>query len=390
MSSFEEIGNRDTAGRQALNTVFGDVMTGTRVPSILAQFQYPLESGEAAPDISNGGTIGYDESRLVLSTSTNTAGTAAIESVNTLQYRPGNESYMFFTAAFVNGGSDPDHYMYAGIYDYDGGNGNGFYIGYNGEDFVCGRRRDGVDTQVPIDVSATFSGFDPTLGNVYRITYGYLGYAPIRYEVQDPEGDWIEMHKVKYPNTSIETHIVNVYLPLRGEVGNTGSSVNHQLYAGSVQAGLVDGTSMNVAGRTFAYSEKNVSAAAGGYNLVAFQNKTTFAGKTNRVPVELTLVSCATDGNKSVDFELFKNPTLTAPTWTDFDATDSVMQYESNPTSTDDGDLRLPWNLAKVDSFFEPFQAQRFILRPGEIALMKATSQNNSEIDFGITWRELF
>jgi hypothetical protein len=382
----------DSNHRVGLNTVFGDQIIGSRIPSLAAQFQYGLQDGESVSNTANGGSITISESRLLIGTSTNVAGSADIESLDTLRYIPGNEAYVFFTAAFVNGGSDADHTMFAGIFDYDGGNGNGFYIGYDGEDFVCGRRRDGVDTKHIVDVSGIYPDgtFNPQLGNIYRISYGYLGYAPIHFEVMSVLGDWLTIYEIQYPNTSVETHIVNTFLPLRAEVENTGSAVDHQIYIGSLQSGVVDGANMDVSARQFVYDEAATTATSGGYNVVALRNKTTFNSKTNRVPFVVTLISASTDGNKSVLWEVYKEPTLTAPSWTDIDTNNSVVEYVSNPTSTDDGTLEVPWSMAKVDSFFQTTDKFAVLIRPGETIMFKASSTNNSVIDFGVRWKELF
>lgn len=203
-------------------------------------------------------------------------------------------------------------------------------------------------------------------------------------------GDWINMCEIQYPNTSIETHITNTYLPLRAEVTNSGSSVDHVIYIGSVQAGIVDGANLDISSRTFTYSESNTTTGTPTYNVVALSNKTTFNSITNRVPVRVSLVSAATDGNKTVSWAIYKGPTLTAPTWTDVDTNNSVMQYEQNPTSTADGTLEIPWSMAKVDSFFEDVSRYSVVIRPGETILVKANTSVASIIDFGIRWEELF
>lgn len=41
--------NQDISGSQAFNTVFGDAIQSTRVPSITAQFQYGLQGGNTNP-----------------------------------------------------------------------------------------------------------------------------------------------------------------------------------------------------------------------------------------------------------------------------------------------------------------------------------------------------
>lgn len=60
----------DSLGRVGFNSIFGDTIIGTRVSSIAAQFQYPLEYDDTNSGVANanGGVITIEDSILKLKT----------------------------------------------------------------------------------------------------------------------------------------------------------------------------------------------------------------------------------------------------------------------------------------------------------------------------------
>lgn len=324
---------------------------------------------------------------IVLSSGTNVAGVAAAETVDTLRYMPGNEAYSFFTAIF----SEPkaNSFQRAGIYDSE----NGFFIGYDGLDFKITRRREAVDYSQTIDVSKVLplEAFDPTKGNVYKISFGYLGFATINFEIMRPGGEWGLIGKIEYPNSNTVTSIASTNIPMRGEVGNSGNNTNIVLKSGSISAGIIDGGEEDPSVRAYTYSRGTVATAAGDTMLVAFRNTTTYAGILNRVKAAAQLITAATEGAKPVRWKIYFNPTFTnTPTWAAINS-DSVMEYSTNATITfGTGELGVQWSMAKSDSFFEDVESLGGLIYPGQTAVIVLNSAGSSETEFSIRWRELF
>jgi hypothetical protein len=284
------------------------------------------------------------------------------------------------------------------LFDFDGGDGNGFFIGFNGEQFGVTRRRAGVDTFDPVDVSSVFpeeSGvFDPTKGNVYKISYGYLGFATIHFELLLPHGGFVELASIDYPNSSTETHIANTNIPLRAEMTNTGNTTDLEMKIGSVSAGIVDGGGADPIARIFTFALPTITLGVGTTTqLITFRNKTEFFGITNKITTQLKLISAATDGNKPVKWGIRKNPdevTPDAATWADV-GVDSVMEYSTDfIADLNTGKDSLLWNMARADSFFQDVEDYLVKLRPNEWAVIYAASQTASDIDLSIRWKELF
>lgn len=380
----------DDANRLSQNTVFGEKIQGIRKPTIAAQFQYGISSDGATITNANGGQSIIEDSLLKVSTGTNVAGSSIIQTTNFLRYIPGHEGYMYFTAVFTEGVADS--YQRAGLYDSD----NGFFIGYEGADFKITRRRDGVDTSITIDVDEVFEidTFDPAKGNVYKISFGYLGFAAITFEIMSKKGTWRELGKFEYPNSATVTHILQTYLPARAETANTGNNTNLEMRSGSFSVGIVDGGGTDPGARLFSASVPTTTISAGNFLVAMFRNKATFNSIENRVKATLMLISTATDLSKISSWKLLRNATITnTPTWTDVNTTDSIMEYSVDATiDFNTGDDLIPWSLAKVDSFFEQIEQQLIDLKPGETSSVVVTTPvgTTGSVETSFRWKELF
>jgi len=383
----------DARNRMSLNTVFGEKITATRRADIAAQFQYGFPARAAVPEISNGGTISIVESMLVLSTGVNVAGSAAISNRKALRYIPGQEAFSNFTVVFTT--PKADSHQRAGLFDSE----NGFFIGYEGTGFYATRRRGGVDIKVLIDLNSVFDVkdgvFDPTKGNVYRISFGYLGFAVINFEVMASCGCWQELHRITYPNTTTVTHILNTNLQPRGEIENTGNDTDISIKIGSFAAGVTDGGGGDPAARLFTFAATEQSISAGTLMVVTFRSKAEFSGLTNYIQSILTLLSFNTDLSKSSLWELEKNATITnTPTWDDVSTLDSTTEYSTDAVVThDSGTLDFSLPLGKISRVLvTDLEIQNLELLPGDIMTLFITTPlgTSGTYDLSFRWKELF
>lgn len=380
--------------RDGLNTVFGDRIVGVRKASIGAQFQYGIEDGTSEPEIVSTGTISIIESMLVMSTGVAVDGRARVQSSETIRYVPGQETYCNFTLVF----SPPvvGSKQFGGLYDDE----NGFFVGYDTDaKFYFFKRRDSVDERHEIDLVA-FSkragyNFNTSFGNVYRITFGYLGFAPISLEVMRPNGGWLLLHKIEYPNSSIITHITQTFLPVRGEVENVGNNTDIVIKSGSLSAGITNGGAKDVAGREFTWSNDTSIIISAETTVIVFRNKDTFQGKINRVAATLLLISAAVDLNKSSRWVVYKNPVLLAapvPVWTDVDTDNSTHDYSLNAVvdTVLSTEVFLVWNMERIGSFFQLLGELDLMLPPGGVAGFVIEGTGIGDAELSMRWSELF
>jgi hypothetical protein len=146
-------------------------------------------------------------------------------------YMGAGETYALFSCTFTAGVSSS--YQRIGIYDTS----NGAFIGYEGTTFNITTRNNGSDVSVAkaswnVDTLTGAAGSKFTSGgtpvaitltnlNVYRIRFGWIGGAPIYFEVLSPDGEWVTFHVVRFPNSSTAPSFRNADLPITLDIQKT-------------------------------------------------------------------------------------------------------------------------------------------------------------------------
>lgn len=377
----------DNSWRQALNTVFWELTTWIRKPSIAGQFHYWIQEWDAVDETVWSGTVWFEESMLKLSTGTDSNWKAMIKTRDFLRYIPWNQGYCFFTRVFTEWVANSK--QEAWLYDWS----NWFFIWYHWTEFWCGRYRDWVleDWIVISDFTTIFPTFDPTKWNIYSISFWYLWFAPITFSVMHPWNWFIDIAKIKYPSTSIVTHILNPNLPLMALLENTWNTTNLTWKSWSIVAWIVDWWWSDVTARYFTWSTTKTVAGTSNETIIVFRNKETFNWIENRVPALLKLISASTDWTKNVAWKILKNPPITWWTRTDQDTNNSTLEFSINTTITDfTWKSFIRWNMAKLDKFFEDVNNQNLLLKPWEVAAFIVDTTRKSDIGLSIRRAELF
>lgn len=386
---------KDGSGRVSFNSVFGEQIVASELSSFNALFAYPSDPRKLQSYVANGGSVTQENYMLKISTGTDAAGSSIASSRRSLQYRPGHEGYAKFTTIFTQG--VPNSRQMMGLFDEL----NGFAIGFEGTNFAIFRKRNGsiVETIIQDNFNRDTldgngqSGFllDPTKGNIYRISFGFLGFATITFEVlAGADNGWIPFHIIDYPNKNTETHITLPYLKIRASVENLGNTSDIIMYSGSVEAGRTNGGAGSVSARSFSYNRKTTYSATTNQRIAVFHNKDTYGGVSNRIESVLKLVSAAAEGNKPVAIDLYITDVApTGGTWTDKDVA-STIRYSTDTTINLTGaDLILPLNLGKSSS--ELIQIVKDIrLLPNQYAIFVYTSTGAGDLNLGIRWEEEF
>jgi hypothetical protein len=207
--------------------------------------QVEISFNEVDPDLisditvlkSNGGDASVSGGQAVFTTGSNTDGGVKVYTNSNVVYRPNSEIFAEFTTIFTTGIANS--YQRIGVYDTN----NGFFIGYEGTSFGVTVRKATADTTVAkasfnVDTLSGAVGskytrngvpeaIDVTKDNLFRIRYGWLGAAPIVFEVFSPDGEWVLFHIVRHPNTVAATSIDNPNLPLTLDIkkNTAGASV---------------------------------------------------------------------------------------------------------------------------------------------------------------------
>lgn len=214
--------------------VFGQLVIANRYNQF--EINYDTTDPDSISDITVTKTSGGDASNLngqaVFTSNANTnGGVKAVTNLSTT-YRPNSETYAAFTAIWPSGGL-ANSYQRIGVYDAN----NGFFIGYEGTAFGITLRKATVDTftaQAAWNVDTLTGGvgskytrngvpeaIDFTKDNLFRVRYGWLGAAPIYWEVLSPDGEWVLFDIYRHPNTTGGTTINNPDLPMTLDIQKT-------------------------------------------------------------------------------------------------------------------------------------------------------------------------
>lgn len=220
---------------------FGKLVTTESHNDIDVQFYRDDPNNILTVTSASGGTAVKSAGYATFSTSTSTTGAIKGVTLDTTHYHSGGEIFSMFGVAFVTGGQATS-FQRIGLFD----NNNGFYVGYENTTFGVSVRNGSSDTFVARssfnvdlltgDPSSNFTrngvpeAIDLTKLNVFRIRFGWLGAATVKYEVLSPDDEWVLFYIIRQPNTSSTPHIQNADLPNTLEINKTAGAANIQIY----------------------------------------------------------------------------------------------------------------------------------------------------------------
>lgn len=237
------------ANQGAVDT-FGKIMISQSYNDIDLQF-FRDDPNNILLISATSGIAGTASGYAQFSTTTVTSGSVKGVSLDKTHYHSGGELYCMFTAAYLSGGL-ASSFQRLGLYD----NNNGFFVGYEGTTFGITVRNNGADTQTAkaswnVDTltggstskftrNGTPEAINLALSNIYRIRFGWLGAACVRFEVASPDGEWVLFHIIRQPNSSAIPHIANADLPMTIEVTKVtaGAGPNLQVNTNCWGAGI--------------------------------------------------------------------------------------------------------------------------------------------------------
>ena len=263
--------------------IFNQTIIGTRNNQIETDFSTTAANllTELTVTPTSGGSASVGNGQGTISTGANTnGGYKAVSNLSTTYY-PHSEIYAAFTTIFTTGIANS--YQRIGLYDDD----NGFFIGYEGTSFGVTKRTSGADTTT---AQASFSedtlsgqtgssftrngtpeALDPTKDNLYRIRFGWLGAAPIYYEILSPDGEWVTFHIIRHPNSATIPSIAEPNLPMTMDIKkNTGGSTVLTLSTACWAAGTTSSQNVTYAKPTERYAIADIEATAT-YKYFGFQ-----------------------------------------------------------------------------------------------------------------------
>jgi hypothetical protein len=221
-----------------VETVFKHVVVSGRLPQIEISFNLVGPASLVTSTLNGTGTVsGPTTGSCTFGTGTGTTGRSLGVSFTSVVYSPHEEIYAAFTAAFTAGVAGT--YQRIGLYNTT----DGFSFGYNGTTFGLWLRFNSVDTFIAqsswnVDTlsggaTSKFARADspealaPTDINLYRVRFGWLGIAPVVFEVLSADGNFVTVHIARFPNSQATVSVTTPYLPIMVDVNNNATGTTN-------------------------------------------------------------------------------------------------------------------------------------------------------------------
>jgi len=386
-------------GDKALYNVFQDAQVSERQTWIAGEFVYNIHPDIFTQTLVDTGTVSVLTGNAVLSSGAGTSASSHIQSVQRVIYTPGQETWCFFTAIFTPGVAGS--YQRIGLF----GANEGYAIGYNGADFCVMRKTGGIWSILA--TQANFSEdrldgtgcsaftLDKTKGNIFKISYGYLGYAPTTFWVfAGNSAGWVKFHVYDYPNTAVRPHILQTSIPWAAEVGKTSGATNIVLKSASIAAGTSGNHSRPLDLHYTARSSKT-GIGTTAINLITIKSATAFASIANEIFTylhKLDLAASATSSNRVLIWDLRKNAALGGtPSFTNYDTDRSPISYDVAGTTVTGGVLLLGGQVfanSNEERIFTQFETP--MLAGDTITLSVRSSTGTMDADAVVMWVDRF
>ncbi len=344
-SIVESISSNDVEVINLPETAFGELLTAEMTPIIQMYFSYNNNPQLTDTIITGIGTVTNSNSKAIVSTGASTNSSALLHTLRPTKYQAGEGLLLRFTGIFTNGVIGNDQLV--GAFDIVDGIG----FGFNDNNFAIFHRNNSVTTWINqtlwnkdvLDGTGTSGvniNFGLGFGNVFQISYQYLGFGAIMFYVENPStGKFIFVHIIMYSNSTSLTNFSIPSFPMAIQTVNTTNTTEITTESGSWLA-AIEGKEV-ISGTVKNNSWLSVNVSNGSETLIdAYNILSIFMNRTNKTVVYPTTFSFATSAtDKTQLLRLRKNATFTTPEWTDIDTDVSVVQTLTSGTWNDDGDL---------------------------------------------------
>lgn len=391
---------RDKDGSYAGISNFSEVKTAERRIDVEAKFYYNINTLNLTTELGPTGAASVIDRQAVLSTGTDPAGSASIETKQTPSYIVSQDiscsnTFVFPDVTGAIGAQVGVENCLAKVglintndeisFGFDGNTTFNIFIKRSGVTLKINQANFSIDK---LDGDSEYTP-DWTKLQLLRFNYSWHGVTPFVFQIQDTRGTWRTFHVESFVNKSPLSSIGTPSLPLRAVITNTGSTSNNSLIWQAGQVSVIGTASDTAASRHFTSSTSRALIAATTTVLLSVRSKATFVGQSNFINSALQLVSLATNGNKSVVFRVIKNGTLTGAVFADVDSVNSVMEFDTTATAIAGGKEVAFFPLASTAFFIQPVLDLDININPNDTLTLVALSSNANDVDVGLRWDEI-
>ncbi len=234
---------------------------------------------------------------------------------------------------------------------------------------------------------------DFTKGNVYQITYQWLGFGSIDFSIENPDnGEFVLAHRVKYANQETHPSIDHPTLSLYAGCINTSNTSNLTVFIGSMMGGI-SGKNLELGLRHGIKGSGVLTGTSVETPIISLRNVLVYQGNINKIKARVFLVMASVEHTKAVAVNFYANAVLTGANFTDFNANISTIQSDTSATAFTGGILLFSIELGKTGQQLITLEnPQSGPLFPGNTitATAEPASGNGAEAAIAFNIVELF
>lgn len=380
------------AGRGSQRSAFGQLLVDQLTP--IAGWTFPFNQVNDRIVVSSasgaGAAVTVTNGRAVIASGTASNGTASIRSRRPLRYVNGVGARAVVACLFST--PQASSTIIVGVGDAN----DGFFFGYNGTSFGVLRRAAGVDTWTAQadwdDNPASWDlPFDPAKGNVYAISYQWLGFGEIRFFIVDPtSGSFRQVHRIQFANANTETSIRNPQLPLTATATNAGNTTPVSISTASGM-GFHEGhvpLEVNAIPHTATATKAGITTEV---PVLSIRAESTHNSVANRATVDLRGISIYGEGTGTnpVTWRLRLNPSsLTGPSWAAVSSTASVVDVDTAASALTGGEVLWAQNRARNSGDWLDLASLGIFLVAGDVLTLTCASASSITANAALNWLE--
>jgi hypothetical protein len=229
------------------------------------------------------------------------------------------------------------------------------------------------------------------VGNVFRISYQYLGYGIIKFDVEDPvTGMFMNVHNIQYANANTVTNVDNpsmgMIMYMKALPTGIPLSNGDKIYSASF-ALAYEGT-RNIY-RPYLCVESNIVSVTGETHLLTIRNSSSFYSKDNKIPVLISFISASTDGSKSATLRIYLNKIITGTSFSSIDTKFSPIQFSTAGTLGLGGLKAAVFEMAKVDKISQIVEQFNVQLQPGDVLTFTGQSTSSNDMKVSVSFKNI-
>jgi hypothetical protein len=229
---------------------------------------------------------------------------------------------------------------------------------------------------------------NPSLGNVYRIAYQYLGFGNAFFYVESQTtGLPILVNVIRNTNTRTAVVLRQPSASVRWVSQNVGSTTSVAIQ-GASGATFLQGTDAPTNPRFSTSASRSISSGTL-TPVLSIMLMRSFQNRASRVQVTLTILSFAGDGSRPTVFTLYRDPVLAGtPNFIPVNANVSSVAVDTASTGVSGGVQVFASNVGPNGSANVDLAQTGIAMLPGEIITVAAQSANANNTLVTLAWSE--